>query len=433
MRCAVARDRADVPATGVRARIAGFAAGSALSQLIVALSIPVIARLYDPAVLGNFLIFDAYCDVLAFGATLALDKALYVTRSHRGSRALILATVLSIGLVAALGAGLFWVAVIAGLTTPGLAMAWLAIPCFLIVFARGAFYLLQSLSIRADRFGAVVLAENIRAGVIVFGRIGLGLQGFGLTGLVLTAVAGAGGAVAVLARGQGPMLQRLFARPALRLVPRVLARHRERILFEGGGQFLRQLPMRGPVFAVTIFYLAPGAGIYAIALLLTYRPTELVVRSVTEVFRAAMARNLRAGQEDAAAARGRILLWRLYLAAVASSAAMGLAVYLTEGWLFPPDWAGVGAVALANSLYVAGLLILRPVQMVFSLYGRQRLSFLLEAGAVLACFSGIFLGGGVGLSLAMTCLLTGVAMLAFITPMTALAHRMLGGVLSAQA
>jgi hypothetical protein len=33
----------------------------------------------------------------------------------------------------------------------------------------------------------------------------------------------------------------------------------------------------------------------------------------------------------------------------------------------------------------------------------------------------------------MTCLLTGVAMLAFITPMTALAHRMLGRVLSAQA
>ncbi|MEM6638055.1 MAG: hypothetical protein AAF667_19445 [Pseudomonadota bacterium] len=396
-----------------------------MPQLIVAVSIPLVTLLYDPTVLGTFLIFDAYCDIFAFGATLALDKALYVTRSPRGSRDLIRATLISITLVSLLAGGFFGAGIWMEITTEGLTQPWLIVPVVLLVWARGAYYLFQSLSIRASRFGAVVVAESTRAAALVIGRIVLGLLGYGLAGLVVTSIAGAWISVSALIQGariEGRLQWRTVTVATYR---RSVARHRERILFEGGGQFLRQLPIRGPVFAITIYFAAAGAGLYSIAFLLCYRPAELIVRSVTEVFRTSMAESIRADQYEVARVLGEDLLRRTILSAAGASVLMGGAIFLAEDILFSAEWSGVGSVALANAIYVAGLLMLRPIQIIYSLYGRDRLSLLLEGGAVVACFGGIFLGGAMGVSLEIVCVLSGLVMVFVAVPLALAALRVL--------
>ncbi|MEM1064682.1 MAG: hypothetical protein AAGJ74_04205 [Pseudomonadota bacterium] len=401
--------------------IGKFAAGSALSQVIVALSIPIVARIYDPIVLGSFLILDAFCDIFAYGATLALDKAIYVTRSARGVRDLIAATLISISLVAMLAGALFWAAIKAGLVPEMLAQTWLVLAVIVVVWCRGAYYLFQSLTIRASRFGTLVLAENLRAATLVAGRIGLGLKGFGFAGLVVSSVLGAAIAAIALTRRTWADLGRARRNLGAAQFLRTLKRHRERILYEGGGQFLSQFPMRGPVFVITIFFTAAGAGIYAIGFLLAYRPVELIVRSTTEVLRASIAQHIRDGNLPEARRLGIALIQKLTLSALFTSFSVATLVYLTEGILFPPEWKGVGAVCLANALFVAGLLVLRPVQIIFSLYGRQRMSLVLEGSAVVACFGAIVIGGSFGASLEVVCLLSGLAMVGVLLPLALVA------------
>lgn len=405
--------------------IGAFAAGSAMSQVIVAVSIPFVARLYGPEVLGNFLILDAFCDIFAFGATLALDKAIYTSRSPRGTRALVAATLVSITIVSVLASLVFWLAIELGLTTQMLAQPWLVIPVFLVIWARGAFYLLQSLSMRASRFGDIVIAENLRAACLVAGRIGLGLQGFGLTGLVVTSVGGAALAtLAVLRRARREVVGVLRGH-SVGMFCRTLSRHKERVLYEGGGQFLRQLPIRGPVFLITVYFTAAGAGLYAIAFLLTYRPVELIVRSVTEVLRASMSQHIRDGEHSRARRLGILLIVRMMVSAIVVALLVSGVVFLAEDILFPPEWSGTGSVAIANAPFVAALLILRPIQIVFSLYHRQKLSLLLEASAALASFVAILIAGMLGLSLEAACLISGIALFAVILPIAVVALRIL--------
>lgn len=399
-------------------QIAKFAAGSALSQIIVAASIPIVARLYDPTILGNFFFFDAFCDVFAFGSTLALDKAIYVTRSEKGVRALIAATMISVTLVSLLAGSILAGAIALGLTTDGLSSYWLILPCIIVVWARGAYYLFQSLSIRSSQFGQIVLAENLRATAILTGRIGFGLIHFSLTGLLITAAASALIATSVISRRNLQLTRQSLQPLYTKQVWRTLYRHRQRIFFEGSGQFLRQLPMRAPVFAIAVYFMAAGAGLYSIALLLTYRPTELIVRSVSEVFRTKIAENLRTGDLRAANQLSKTLIKRTMVAAPLGSIAAGAFVWGTEGILFPENWIGVGSVAFYNSLYVAGLMLIRPVQIIFSLYKRQGLTLLIEFSAVAACFGGIFIGGSLGYSLDMVCLISGILLMLALIPLT---------------
>ena len=405
------KNRPQKSATAKRYRrsVFGLVSGSALSQSMIALSIPIIARIFTPDEMGYFFAFDAYCDVLALGSTLALDKALYTIKSKRLYDATIATTLVSVALISCVSALALYVFL--SLTPSQHNHVVLVAGAFVIVFARGAYYLFQSIGIRNEFFIRIAVAENVRSIALIFFRVVLGLAGMGVTALVVAAILGSSAAVIVVAKNASAVLSSALRRVSWSNIRAVMRRFRRNIMFEGTGQFLRQLPIRAPVIVVVALFSSAEAGFFSIALLLTYRPAEIIVRSVAEVARARIGASMRSGDQGSAGRTSRFsLLFNLSAAPVMVFAA-GLGIYILEGLLFPPEWSGVGLTTLALSPYVAALMLARPLQSVFSLYRKHAQILILEL--TMACISlvGFSVCGFLGQSMNVACIFVGASLL----------------------
>jgi O-antigen/teichoic acid export membrane protein len=390
-----------------RLSVFGLISGSAASQILIAASIPIIARIFTPNEMGYFFAFDAYCDVLALGSTLALDKSLYTINSRRLYEATIATTLLSIIITAVLAALILLIYF--GLGSDSSNITILTVSAFFIVLFRGAYYLFQSIGIRNESFLRIAVAENIRAIVLIAGRIALGVNGLGVLALVFAAVLGSSASVLAIGKNALTVFGNAWAVATWANMRVVLRRFRRNILFEGTGQFLRQIPIRAPVILVVALFSPTDAGFFSIALLLTYRPAEIIIRSVAEVARSRIGASLRLGDNASATTVSRHSLIFNMIAAPILVFTGGLIIYLLEGIVFPETWAGVGLTTLSMSPYVTALMLARPLQSLFSLYAKHASILAVELTLASFCLCGFAICGISNLTMNLACILVGVA------------------------
>ncbi|MDO9524263.1 MAG: hypothetical protein Q7J57_01770 [Gemmobacter sp.] len=393
-----------------KGKLLRFASGAASAQLISAASIPFLTYIYEPALLGIFFILDAYCDILSSGSTLAIDKAIYVNRSAARERAIIKASVFCVLIVSGL----------AGLLLPGLAGyailnpelqgIILAVAAAVLVAGRGLFSIFQAIALKSGKFARVIMAENARASILLSGRIGFGVMGLGFSGLVISALLGAWGAVFVVGWGHLRRAIGITATTSITGTRATIRKYRDYLIYEGSSQFVRQLPGRALVILVGGLYSPTAAGAYSVGLLLCYRPTEVLVRSIVEIGRSEIAADLRASNSSAAATKARGIVVQAGLLACVVSPLLAIVLFFFSPYIFPEAWQRVGGLVLFSSFLSAMLLAARPLQVVFSLYQSQGKALMLDVLVTLAAFCGMTFAWATGFSLEVACLTAGAAM-----------------------
>lgn len=330
--------------------------GTLVAQAAVALTMPVLTRLYEPADFGVFAVFAAVESIIVVAAALRLDQA--VVAEHDDSRAdrlLFAAIVVGVGVsvVVALVAMLGGAAVT---DRSWSSIAWLgaALGVGLAVDAAG-----QSLSgwaTRGQRVGDVASSRAVQGVGQAAAHAGLGVLGLGPVGLVLGWLVGRLAALVPLLRG--PVQKGAFSDlHASDLTSEV--RRAERFLrYSAPAALLNAASLQMPVLLLGPLYGTGAAGSALITTRLVALPMTLVGQSAAITIQARIASDPDRGAVDlrplvVRAGRGLLLVAGLMCVPLVLVGPPLFAVALGDEWRLAGDMARLLSVAFAAQLVVS--------------------------------------------------------------------------------
>jgi len=260
-----------------------LASGTAIAQLLLALALPVLARLYTPADYGALAVYSSTLTVLVVVASLRYEVAIPLPEDDATAASLLVLTFILLAVMTALVSLVVWLAsdaFVAAVKVPTLRpYRWL----FPIGFLGAGTY--QALSYWAIRRGAFtrVARTKLSQGVgQVVTQIALGLARAGAPGLLV------GDVVGRVAGGGGLALLALRDRPAARVTRASLvaaaARYRRFPLFTTWSGLLNIGSLQLPSILFAASFGAAAAGLYALSYKMLVLPTMLVAQAVGQVF-----------------------------------------------------------------------------------------------------------------------------------------------------
>ena len=346
--------------------------GSGLSVVISAASVPVITRLFDPQTYGIYQGLESFGTIFALGGILAIDKALYNSKTKVEDRHIFAIGFSFIVLFSFIGPLIFLFLNHMNITETGNHPVLAAVFLVLIIILRGSFILFRTYMIKGELFFRITVAENARAVFLFFSRALAGVWGLGLPGLLMAGTIGAAAGTSVL------LLSSLSLSPFHALIHRNIARlnavlwkHRKFVYLEGVGGFLKPLGQRGLILILIPTYGADQAAICSVAFLLLLQPTKIIINSVVDVVRSIMAKGARIGNTENVNDLSKKL--PLYVSLLTPLILLiGCAcIYGLSPILLGNAWQEVATMAPYTIPIVFGQMLGKSLQSVFSQTGRQ--------------------------------------------------------------
>lgn len=404
-------------------------AANLVSQVLLGLSVLVVARLYDPGVFALFVAVDAVLQVVANVPAIGLERGLARAPSP-GSYVRILRTSL---LVAVLSPALLVVPValnVARTASPlgaGPPIGELVLLGVALAATRGVLFVLRYHGVVSRQLGAVVRLELVGAALLLVARSGLGflvgtaqalLLAATVAGLATTVIVGRGlrltpGGVADPDRrpdpggdaGSGP------GDPGAEGPLRTMA-------IEGPIAVLQRIPTHGLPIIVGLAFDAERVALLALAALVTFRPVSVAARATADLALASLAAHRRAWTDeparpvgsavgrpvgsDADPSAGRTVGEAVRMTMVMSVALLvvisGLASLASEVVL-GAAWRGVGPLTWALLPLNVATIVAVPIQHALTVAGRGRLRLASSAAMAVVVGATVGLGPLIGLGL----------------------------------
>ncbi|MGW9156984.1 lipopolysaccharide biosynthesis protein [Microbacterium sp. NPDC055665] len=337
--------------------------GTLLGQLIVALTTPVLSRIYPPEAFGAFSTILAIASAIGPAAALKFDSAILLPQEDKDARGVLglsLTSTLFVSALAGLAALVFGPIMFAD--------AWAMVPLaplwiFGLVLTTGLFTSLVQAALRAKSYGLVGWRSTIQSVGITVGQLGFGFLSPSATGLLGGALLGRLLGFGALYRGLKPLLterggatqQVLFRRywrsPAI-LAPSAL---------------LNALGSQLPLVIVAAWFGTAEAGQLGMAQRLVFLPAALLGAALAQVFGAEIADRLR---NRTGSSRGLYLKATLRISAVAVP--MCIAILVASPWLLPwllgDDWQQSGQLAQAMAISASVGLVVSPLSAVYAVH-----------------------------------------------------------------
>ena len=260
-----------------------LASGTAAAQLLLALAVPFLTRLYTPAEYGVLAVYTSTLAVLLVLASLRYETAIPLPSEESSAGSLL---VLALGILLATSTAVALLVWLAGdafalaVNVPGLRpYLWLIPVGFL---ATGTYQVLSYWAIRQRQFRRVARTKVSQGGGQVVTQIALGMGGAGVLGLIIGdligRVAGAGGLALAAWR------TRPAEGPTRATVRAAAARYRRFPLLTTWAGLLNIGSLQLPSIVFSAAFGAAAAGLYALSFKLLVLPTMLVAQAVGQVF-----------------------------------------------------------------------------------------------------------------------------------------------------
>lgn len=358
-----------------------LAGGTALGQIVVALSSPALTRLYSPEQLGLLAIFVSVLSPVLSLAALRYEVAIVLPRRDEIALQLLY---LSLGLVAVTsiltGIAVLtlgrWMAAV--LNVPELSHYLWLLP--LSVFAGGIFQSLTYWGIRRRQFKSIGQARLSQSLVLVATQLGMGLLSVVPLGLLL-------GDAASRAAGSTRLARDVFHqarnrdRPDWDSINGVARRYKRFPQFSVGPSVLNSLSLQLPSILLSAQFGATPVGLFAIGQRILGLPLNLVSSSIGQVF---------LGDVAGAAHAGPQALARRFTRAVRILAAVGSAVVipaalvapLVFGSLFGEQWAVAGQYLQLLSPMLIAQFVAAPMGVILDVLERQDLHLIREVARI---------------------------------------------------
>ena len=271
------------PGDGFVAGVLTLVSGTAVAQLLLALALPVLTRLYTPAEYGALAVYASTLTVLVVLASLRYELAIPLPEDEQLAGSLLALTLVILAVMTALVSLVVWLAGDALVTRANVPVLrpyrWLLPIGFL---GAGAYQALSYWAIRRRAFGRLARTRLSQGVGQVAAQVGLGLAGAGAPGLlvgdVIGRMAGGGGLALLALRG------RPFARVTRASLAAAASRYRRFPLLTTGSGLLNIGSLQLPSIVFSASFGVAAAGLYALSFKMLVLPTMLVGQAVGQVF-----------------------------------------------------------------------------------------------------------------------------------------------------
>jgi lipopolysaccharide exporter len=319
--------------------ILSLTGGSAVGQLAVLATAPLVARLFRPDELGQFGLLQAFVGFAAVGLCLRLDLAIVSADSETDAdgllkMCLLLCPVLSLVATVALG-----ILVASDRIGFGSLEPWTLVAAFGLLLLTGLFVVLRFWAVRLRQYRRIAGALTLQGMGRAFFPLAFGLAGSGWGGLVAGEIAGRAFGIRSLGR---LAWQRLRNEPYRHTeVHRLFGKYRQYWAVILPSSVLDALALALPVPVVVATYGLEAAGWWVLVNRVAMAPGQLVAAAVADVFHTEAARQLQADPGGP-----RRLLWSalrpLLVGTLVVYTCAGAVAPWAFGFVFGSEWAEAG-------------------------------------------------------------------------------------------
>jgi len=356
--------------------------GTIGARVVLALSLPVLTRIYSPEDFESLAIYMAALSLFTVIASLRLDMAITLPADDAEA-----ANLLALSLLAA-------VAFCAVLTVPVIAapdavaglLGQAGLLPFLWMIPTGValaagYQALQYWASRKRRFALVARTRVARAVGGAGTQIGLGAVGIAPFGLLLGQLIYSGLGIAGLARDLLRNDRAALAAISAAAMVRALSAYRRFPIYSVPEALANSAGVQVPVILIAAAAAGPEAGYLALAMQVMAMPMALVGQSVAQVFIAEAPERLRAGTLPAFTRRTSLTLFKLGAVVLIP---LGLLSPLVFAPAFGAEWKRAGEIVLWMTPWHILQFTASPVSAVLLVTGHLRRAMILQfAGATL--------------------------------------------------
>lgn len=370
--------------------------GTATAQVLTTAAAPVLTRFFAPEDFGVLGLFLAMSGIVANVATLRYELAIVLPEDEEDAANVLGLSLLSVAAISCLAAaviavGRTWMA--ERMQAPALAdHLWMA-PLY--IAGAGSYLALNYWSTRKKSFSRLSISRVFRSLGVVVTQLAAGIGKAGAGGLVLGQVIGQGLATGVLA------LQvwrddwlRIRASLSLARIRELATRYRDFPLFSSPQALVNSVSQSTPAFMFGVLFGPAVVGLYWFTHRLLMLPTDLIGKSVRQVFFQRAAELHNSGQNvHAVLVRATLGLAGIALPVLV---AIGIGGPRLFGLVFGPEWEAAGGYARWMVLWWASYFINPPSVMLIPVFDLQKQHMIYEVLLLLARVGSILLGSFVG-------------------------------------
>lgn len=365
-----------LPAGSFARDVGVLTGGTVGARAILALSLPVLTRLYSPADFEMLALYMATLSLVTVIASLRLNMAITLPIDDAEA-----ANLLAISLLAAAAFGV--ILAVPVIAAPGATAGLLEQARFLpflwmiptgIALAAG-YQALQYWASRKCRFALVAHTRVARAIGGAGTQLGLGAAGVAPFGLLLGHMVYSGLGIVGLARDLLHHDRAALAAISPAAMIRVLSAYRRFPIYSVPEALANSAGMQVPVILIAAAAAGPEAGYLALAMQVMAMPMALVGQSVAQVFISEAPERLRAGTLPAFTRRTSLTLFKLGTAVL-------VPVGLLSPLVFPPvfgaEWGRAGEIVLWMTPWYVLQFTASPVSTVLHVTGHLRRAMVLQ-------------------------------------------------------
>ena len=348
------------------ATFGGFFGAQALSQFLVAAAYPLLGRLYEPSVFGEYAFFSSLCILFLVVVFFRLEQALVQAEDREEALRIRKASL-----------GLFFVTFSFSVLLVFALLQWGHLPvkdaqAFLVAFILYAFggagsLLLQYECLRAGDYSLVNRMRLVQALSMIVLALALAWAGYTATGLLLALAL----SQVFMLLSVGKKIRLVLVVPGFKVLREVWQKYRDFPYFNAGSALVEALGRHMPIWMLLAFAGKADAGFFANAWKFLSLPAALLMPTLgLWLYRTWMENEQEQGKRIAHFFR-QIWLPSALLGLVLTL----LVMYIAEPLLvvlLGPDWRGVGVfgIYLAPIGYMLALYV--PIEPLFKIHRKQQ-------------------------------------------------------------
>lgn len=362
--------------TGASGGVLSILLGTAIGQLVVLASSPIISRLYTPHDYGVLTVFISVTSVFGTFVLFRFDAAIPLPRSDRAAAGVAwlgLATSTVLSLLIGVLAPVIAVPIARLVGSPDLATVWWLVAA--ATFMVAADQVLLTWMVREKRYRALAGRNALQGIGQAVGQVGLAWTSLRSVGLLVGWIIGRIAAVGGLFSRGGLFRQGV---PRLRVMKRAGIRYRRFPLVASWSALLNSLGQQAPLLVISAAYGSVTVGLLGLTIRVMAAPVTLIGQAVSRVFQGEASEAVRDGH------RPLHPIVTSNVKALAAISALMLAVFLIAGpWLFGvifgSEWAQAGQFARILSVGYAAQLTVSPISQILLILEKQGLQLLWDS------------------------------------------------------
>lgn len=368
--------------------------GTAGSQLLVVLSLPIVSRLYSPSEFGVVNSIEAIAQMVMMASAISYERAFVAARSALDRNRLLFIALPLACLSACVGVVISTVAFDSGpgaRAGDGIKIEYLMLLLLPFFLGKNIFWIISSYANSVSLYSDTAKAEIKRSIGLVACRIIFGVLQFGVWGLIASTLIGSVVGVVGLFGKTVRFWREDLKRTKIKQCINTAWMYRQFPLFEGLGVFFAAVATRLPIVIFGFTFGAASAGYYGIALLVLNRPLAICIAPIVTVLRTYTGLNSKQRTKN----QTPFPIYSFYFLAIGTVVAgtfFAFVVTMLFPIVFGENWVAGGELILLMLPSVLAVMTLRPILGVLSAGNQLKPVLCIQFIMLLASISPLYIG-----------------------------------------